>query len=190
MKIAVLAWGSLIYSPRIGLASNWQTGTLNLPLEFSRISHKGEMEDCLSLVIDAGNGSLCPVAYAESTQTNLSHAIDELAEREKVTYRSSIGFINLKTGCLNTYAERWYADHCENIKRWAESKGFEGVVWTNLKVNFQEKLNVPFTPDAALNYIHSLPEPKRAKALTYIRQAPSFVNTRLRYLIQQGLLTL
>jgi hypothetical protein len=190
MKIAVLAWGSLIYNPRINLATEWQSSSLYLPLEFSRVSHKGEIQDCLSLVIDAAHGSLCPVSFAESRLTNLTCAIDELAERERVTYRTSIGYVNLKRDTVNPVAEKWYADHCENIKNWARSQGIEGVIWTNLKANFEEKLGVPFTPSAALNYINRLPEDRRAKALTYIRQAPSFVSTRLRYLTQQGLLNL
>lgn len=186
MRIAILAWGSLIYDPRnLSLASDWRASNLYLPLEFSRISHKGDMEGCLSLVVDAANGSLCSVAFAESRRADLSCVINEMVTREGVSFRSSIGYLNLKHGKINRYAERWYADHCANIADWARRHGFEGVVWTNLQSNFEDKQEVPFTPTTAISYLESLPLEKRARALRYINDAPSFVNTRVRYLVQQ-----
>jgi hypothetical protein len=184
MRVAILAWGSLVYnSMGLRLASDWAISDLELPLEFSRVSSKADMQDCLSLVIDPTNGSPCRIAFAESALTNLSCVIDEMFERERASFRSSIGYVNLKSDKVNKFAKDWCPDQCRNIGEWAIVNGFQGVVWANLKPNFEEKLSVPFSVGHARDYVLSLPEEKREKALTYIRNAPEFVNTRLRQII-------
>jgi hypothetical protein len=184
MRVAILAWGSLIYnSTGLRLASDWAISDLVLPLEFSRVSSKADMQDCLSLVIDPVNGSPCYVAAAESAFTNLSCVINEMFERERATFRSSIGYLNLKSDKVNKFAKDWCPDQCREIGEWAIRHGFQGVVWANLKPNFEEKLSVPFSVGCARDYVLSLPEEKKEKALAYIRSAPSFVNTRLRQII-------
>jgi hypothetical protein len=63
MKIAVLAWGSLIWDPdTLKVADDFSLSGPCLPIEFSRIS-KGER---LTLVIDEHLGNTCPTYSATS----------------------------------------------------------------------------------------------------------------------------
>ncbi len=79
MKIAVLAWGSLIWEPR-----NLQTATgfvllgPVLPIEFSRVSGGNR----LTLVIDEANGAPCRTYVAQSAYADLDNALLNLWLRE------------------------------------------------------------------------------------------------------------
>ena len=64
MKIAVIGWGSLIWSKRdLEIEGDWIIGGGPvLPLEFSRVSKDGR----LTLVIDHTNGVAVTTSYAIS----------------------------------------------------------------------------------------------------------------------------
>ena len=66
------------------------------------------------------------------------------------------------------------------ILSWAADRDMDGAVWTDLPSNFAEKLDQPFSVDAALTYVQTLEPEGKAKALEYVRWAPSFVRTPLR----------
>ena len=44
-------------------------------------------------------------------------------------------------------------------------------------------MNVPFTPDATLNYLNGLPAPTKERALAYIHNAPAQTMTPFRRLL-------
>ena len=78
MRIAVLAWGSLVWDRReLAIVDHFKPNGPRLSLEFSRVS--GDRR--LTLVIDEDNGPLCDTYAAESASTVLSDAIAARADR-------------------------------------------------------------------------------------------------------------
>lgn len=77
------------------------------------------------------------------------------------------------------------------IQTWASVRGSaSGVVWTALGRRFKDRINVPFSPAAAVRYLQDLPAPRKDLALEYIRNAPNDVMTPVRRTaIQAGLIT-
>src|SRR5690348_12261181 len=92
-KIAILAWGSLIWDdgwPQFDKQrGEWLKDGPVLPLEFSRIS--ASRDKALTLVIDPDNGSDCKVMYAISKRKNPDDAIADLRDREG-TIMDHMGF--------------------------------------------------------------------------------------------------
>lgn len=176
MKIAILAWGSLIERPEpLKLASEWQLGGPKLPVEFSRCS-KGER---LTLVIDHINGHLVPTQVAISAFINQDDASKNLCKREKTTIEN-IGF-----------ATRSGKSHrsINVIDDWLASSDFDAVIWTALESNFRKIIGESFSVERALKYLRDLPSDSQQTALDYFRIVPKNVITPLRKrLIAEGLL--
>lgn len=176
MKIAILAWGSLIERPEIlELASDWQSGGPKLPVEFSRRSSRHR----LTLVIDHTNGRLVPTQVAISAFTTQDEASENLRKREN-TSMENIGF--------STRFGKSYRS-IDAIDDWLVSSDFDVVIWTALKSNFREILGESFSVDRGLKYLRDLPSDSQQIALDYFRIAPKHVMTPLRErLIAEGLL--
>jgi hypothetical protein len=168
MKIAILGWGSLIWDQReLPTSGDWQKGGPILAIEFSRISSDGR----LTLVIDEKNGVPVKTRYAESGSGTLNQAIEDLRKRED-TSKSMIGVVsktinNAKSGS-------------DTIKDWAVDNKWDGVIWTGLPSNFEDKEHVPFTVENGLVYLGGLFGEEKAAARKYIERAPEEVITPLR----------
>ena len=100
MKIVYLAWGSLLWDPADLPITTWKLSTLQLPLEFSRISDKAKGR--LTLVIDSKHGTNNYVWCSISHKRNINNAIMKLREREKTVIKN-IAYINLKNGKERTF---------------------------------------------------------------------------------------
>lgn len=176
MKIAILAWGSLVERPgTLKLASKWQLGGPTLPVEFSRRSQ----DDRLTLVIDADNGRPVPTQFASSGLTTLSAAIENLRQREN-TSTGNIGF-----------ATRVGESHrpTDEITQWLGASEFDATIWTALPSNFSQRVGAPFSVERAVAYLRGLPSEAQHRAFDYFRIAPAAVMTPLRErLIADGLL--
>src|SRR5579871_2538178 len=78
MRIAIIAWGSLIWCPgNLALSTRWRADGPLLPIEFSRISGDGR----LTLVIRPGARNVATY-WARISIDNLTDATENLAERE------------------------------------------------------------------------------------------------------------
>ena len=75
-------------------------------------------------------------------------------------------------------------EYAKTIALWATSKELDVVVWTGLPSNFSNKLNQPFSVEAAVAYLKSLPLNGKVRAAEYIWRAPEFVTTPLRSAMQ------
>lgn len=94
MKIAVLAWGSLVWDRRnLAIVAEFRPNGPNLPLEFSRVSSDGR----LTLVIDEIFGVPCATYSAVSACDNLKTAIENLRDRERMLSTKGVGFIDLSS---------------------------------------------------------------------------------------------
>lgn len=179
MKIAVLAWGSLVWNTGgLRIVGRWQTGGPTLPIEFSRVSDDGH----LSLVIDPKHGQPVETLFARSTFTNLTDAVANLRKRE-TTSSQKIGYVNRIRHTERPYSRQHHPAACDAIKAWAQANEWDAVIWTALISNFQQRLKTPFSPFAAVDYVNSLRGTTKAKTLEYIRRAPAEVDTPVRQIL-------
>jgi|SRR6185312_5142964 len=192
MKIAILAWGSLIWEKGcLTLETDWVPGGPKLPIEFSRVSKS--RSGALTLVIDPKNGTETSTYVAVSSYPKLSDAMKNLGAREG-SDESCIGYVDCSNG---EYRSTVLPTISRSIRDWAEQNNFNAVIWTDLPSNFDQidkkifsdidDANMKFTLDNAQTYLHGLRDPGNHKAREYIKNAPSQVETRLRQRMWQDL---
>jgi hypothetical protein len=73
-----------------------------------------------------------------------------------------------------------HPDAAARIEQWAHQNDIGTVIWTTIGPRFKEKTGVPFSAEAAICYLASLPEAVRVIALQYIHNAPADVVTPVR----------
>ncbi len=173
MKIAILAWGSLVWDPReLQTAANFAADGPLLPIEFCRISADGR----LTLAIDEDFGAICKTYSASSGLDSLDAAIENLQAREGMAHARAVGFVETASGRQSDFAAQSHPQVVATIGAWAESAGYDAAIWTALKSNFADwgKGGEPFSVSAALQYLETLEgdEPEKfARAHAYIRNA-------------------
>jgi hypothetical protein len=181
-KIAVLAWGSLVWDPRdLKTAAEFAPNGPLLPVEFCRVS--GDRR--LTLVIDETFGDVCTSYSAPSALESLDAAIENLRLREGMTDAHAVGFVEPASGKQSHVALQRHPQVVATIAAWAESNGYDAAVWTALASNFDEsdKGGEPFSVTAAIRYLEALEgqdAAEFARALAYVRKAPSEVQTPVR----------
>ncbi|MGO9759525.1 MAG: hypothetical protein ACLPNY_23275 [Roseiarcus sp.] len=178
MKIAVVAWGSVIWEPRnLRVLGRFEPTELRLPIEFCRVSDDRR----LSLVVDGKFGTPCRTHIATSEFDELKGAIEDLRAREK-TNEKYIGFVEGHSGKSTAMALSDHAKTIETVGSWIVENGYDAAVWTALPNNFsdQDRANEPFTVDAAIRYLETLDKEKLECALNYVRRAPQEVQTPVR----------
>ena len=180
VKIAVVAWGSLVWDPReLKTAAAFTPNGPLLPIEFCRISADGR----LTLVIDEDVGAVCTTYSAESALDDLDQAIENLRVREGTNTRE-VGFVEPASGRESPIAADRHPQAVASIGAWAASKGYDAAIWTALESNFDQwgKAGEPFSVTAAIRYLETLEAEKEkfARALAYIRSAPPEVETPVR----------
>ena len=180
MKIAVLAWGSLVWDPRdLETAATFAANGPLLPVEFCRISADGR----LTLAIDETFGAVCTTYSAESAYDDLAQAIENLRAREGTSTRE-VGFAEPASDRQSDVAMDRHPQVVASIAAWAASNGYDAAIWTALKSNFDEwgKAGEPFSVTAAIRYLETLEgeDDKFARALDYIRRAPPEIETPVR----------
>ena len=177
MRIAVVGWGSLLWSPRtLPLAGTWASDGPVLPIEFARISADGR----LTLIIEEGSEPIVTY-HALLSVSGLEEAVEALARREvcgpehigiwsPVKSRASVALSVLPV-----------------LASWARERDLEGVVWTDLPATFADRAGQPWTPPAAVEYLGGLTGPTRQRAEEYVRRAPPQTRTATRTLIERCL---
>ena len=120
MKIAVLAWGSLIWDPReLKIESgSWKDDGPCLPIEFARISQDGH----LTLVIYKGAGDV-EVLWNTMTIDSINEARKNLMAREGSRCIDIIGYCEVEND-KNQHGE---TNICERIRTWAKEKKLDAV---------------------------------------------------------------
>lgn len=179
MKIAVLAWGSLVWDLRyLAIAAGFKPNGPRLRIEFCRVSGNGR----LTLVIDETFGASCATYAAVSAFGDLNAAIENLRIREGMPGAKGVGFVDVASGKHSDRAMERHPQAVAAIKAWAQANGHDAAIWTALANNFHEpdKGGEAFSVEAAIRYLETLDAPKVGEALNYIRQAPSEVQTPVR----------
>lgn len=166
MKIAFLAWGSLIWDfTNLKLKSKWTDSKIKLPLNFSRISDKGKGR--LTLVIDNDTGKENKVFVAKTKYTNLNKAINAIKVREK-TKKSNIGYVNLVDDTFRT--KLLNKKQIDDVFNLAKKKSLDAIIWTDIPPNFQKLTKKPINTLNAIKYIESKKDKKKMyiKIIKYI----------------------
>lgn len=165
-KIVYLAWGSLYWDKGNLPVDGWKFSNLSLPLEFSRISDKGQGR--MTLVIDTKNGRENRVWYGYAKTRNIDNAIRLLKKREK-TVLKGIAYINLKSNKRRiNYTPK---EIVERIDNWAYSQEVDVVIWTDLPSNWMEIRKRVYSVSDAYNYFKNSELKIRLQILEYIYKA-------------------
>jgi len=181
MRIAIIAWGSLVWDPRsLQIKGEWDNNGPNLNIEFSHVSKDGR----LTLVIDHDNGAKVKTYCALSKRCDLGDAVADVRDREG-TIIKKIGFIKVKNGHCSKEEFPDQIDVFQIIRDWCKSSSYDAVVWTALTSQFKDQTKMDFSVDNAINYLKGLPKSARSNALDYIRNAPKEVITPVRERIEQ-----
>ncbi|HEX9168734.1 MAG TPA: hypothetical protein VF886_07395 [Roseiarcus sp.] len=181
MKIAVLAWGSLVWDPRdLQTAAKFAPNGPLLPIEFCRVSKDGR----LTLAIDENFGDVCTSYSAPCALADLDQAVENLGLREG-TSAGNIGFVEPASDRESDIALERHPQVVATIAAWTEASGYNAAIWTALASNFDEwgKGGEPFSVTAAIRYLEALAKNDAAafdRALEYIRKAPAEVQTPVR----------
>ena len=172
----VIGWGSLLWdlddlAPKV--AGDWHLGQgPRLPLEFVRISPKRKQS--LVVVLDQTYGAKCASSYIHSRKDSIHGVIADLAARE----RTDLQFIGA------TYRDQLVQAKqpgiAKSIQRWLQGTDYEGAVWTDLVVNFEDETGASFSINAAIAYLQTLNAESLLEAKRYIDFAPQQVMTPLR----------
>lgn len=173
MKIACLGWGSLIWKPgALPLATDWYSDGPALPVEFSRVSDKGELATVICL-----DAPPVQVYWAMLETTDLQLAVTALREREKIpaNREDGIGMLRVQRSGQG------------NIARWAAGHGIEALIWTALPPRFAGVEGMIPSAEEALDYLRSLEGDQRAHAFDYLRQVPEQLTTPYRRAFHQHL---
>ena len=176
MKIAVLAWGSLLWSPRelaVDHSSEWNEDGPFLPIEFSRIASDGR----LTLVIDPGF-DLVQVYWKLMSVRNLGEARKNLQQREGAETIDDIGFVSTSDRSFCMRAEAIYLK--QNLFKWTKGKALDATIWTDLKPKFIAKTGKVFTESNAEVYLKGLTGATSELAREYILNTPPNIRTRFR----------
>lgn len=179
MKIAIIAWGSLVWDPReLEVADTFRPIGPGLPVEFCRVS----ADKRLTLIIDDMIGAHCETYSVMSAFEDIDSARENLRVRERMHHINGVGFVDLVSGTASFRAKERHPRAVETIIAWADANGHDAAIWTALASNFHEpeKAGEPFLIEAAIRYLDRLDASGIDAALKYVRQAPNEIQTPVR----------
>ena len=170
--VACIGWGSLLWDPQnLMVDGEWKGDGPLLPIEFARCSDNGRV----TLVMVPSADQLVQTSWCRLNYSTLDEASEQLRIREGRTRRSWIG--------------RWprATTTPTAISDWAAGKNLEGVVWTDIPPRWNGTVGAVPTADEVVAYLDGLEGDTRGLAEQYIREAPEFVRTPYRTIIEERL---
>lgn len=176
MKIGILGWGSLICETgELQIEGVWKEDGPCLPVEFARISKRSR----LTLVIHP-RAQKVQVLWNIMKVQNMGEAIESLCQREG-TSRNYIGSLDLRN--IKKFNQGSIE---EEIGLWAMKKGFDAVIWTNLKSNFEQERGKTLNEENVIDYLVSITD--KREAVEYIKKTPIQIKTKYREVIEKEFL--
>ena len=191
MRIACLAWGSLLWKQApLVIASEWRADGPRLPLEFARIADGGE----LSIVL-LGGAAPMPTWWALLAATELDQAREQLRERERISHSHPDWVGSLAQRDTADAMHRAGGAHAcpaaTRIAAWlmGRSREIDAVVWTALPPRPADPQLEGQVPDEAeiIAYLQALQGDTLAHARDYIERVPAAIHTPYRYAIEARL---
>ena len=173
MRIACLAWGSLVWDIRdLAVSSPWYKDGPNIPVEFARQSSGNR----LTLVLHK-SFQILPSLWAWMVSSSLNEAIESLRNREG-TSTKRIGVWQQGEDAPELIPE---------LPTWATENNANSVIWTALPPKYRgEDYRVP-SVDEALDYFRSLVNKDQLSAERYVRKAPAQIRTPYRKVFEERL---
>lgn len=173
MKIACLAWGSLVWKPgALPVCGPWHEDGPCFPIELCRVGDGGELATAICL-----NAPSRPALWALLDSVNLEHACEALREREQIPRSRDDGIGTFIRSETDTGV----------IARWAQAKGVDAVIWTALPPRFAGiEARVP-SVDNVIGYLTGLTGEVREHAREYIERLPQQIDTPYREAIENSL---
>ncbi len=187
MRIACLAWGSLVWDPRtLPLAGPFRLDGPPLPVEFSRVSLDGRV----TLVLD-GSAPASPTYCGPLAVADLDEAVEALAERERIVPAERGRFVGaLVRGGGRQHASDWIdaiegsagrgetdSELVSAIASWLEPRPLDAVLWTALPSRGPAGEAMRPGLDRLLAHLETLEGEARMRAEEYVRRAPRLVRT-------------
>jgi len=177
LRIALIAWGSLVYDPGdLPVGSAWRSDGPLLPVEFCRQSR----DQRITLVLTPGMPPVTTL-WATLAVQDLEEARQLLADREARPKKGStkiVGFWS-PSAAAGTYTEE--------IGSWAQAHGLDAAVWTSLGPRFHDVDGRIPTVDEVVAHLRSQTGQKRETAERYVRCVPAQVRTQYRLAIEDAL---
>jgi hypothetical protein len=172
MKIACIAWGSLIWNPQsIKIRGSWFNDGPFLPIEFARQSRDGR----ITLVIEVNSPPIQTLWGLMSTN-NFNDAIESLKTREGTT-KSQIHNQNLDSKPQTKVHEI--------IKQWLIGKNLDCAIWTGLPPRFDGENNVVPTIEQLFDYFDKMDCALFKVSAEYVINTPKQVDTPYRRLFEK-----
>lgn len=176
LKIACLAWGSLVWDPRqLPIRREWFKDGPFAPVEFTRQSDDGR----ITLVIDP-KAAPVRVLWAHMLSSSLEDAQKALRDREGI----------MATNWLSRIGSWRSGDSpprdIPELPQWAEARGLDAVVWTALAPKFGGEDRSP-SADEVIAYLRGLLGTVRDYARQYVERAPRQIDTAYRLQIEAAL---
>lgn len=179
MNIACLGWGSLIWDPRgLPMRGKWFEDGPLLPIEFSRIAQN----ERVTLVITE-DVPLVRSLWVLLSVTTLEDAVRELADREGISPTRREDWV----GTWQKSIDPQRPPHVHRIANWAEQRGLDAVVWTNLPCGPKENRGQQLSYQQVRGHLETLPPDQLRVAENYIRRAPEQIDTDYRRSLQRDL---
>jgi hypothetical protein len=183
-RTACIGWGSLVWDDKrhLPLLSRWHENGPLLPVEFARESGGRR----ITLVICEDTPRV-PSLWAIADAVDVSTARQQLGLREHPG--ASPQWIEAEIGYWDKWSGKSHGREAETIAVWAENKGLDGAVWTNLPCGFSGRTRRGIMPtgEAIIAHLRGLSGEERDEAERYVRRAPAQINTPFRGLIVQQL---
>jgi hypothetical protein len=176
LKIACLAWGSLVWDPRgLPVLEPWSGDGPDAPIEFTRQSNDGR----ITLVIDR-DAKPVPLLWAPIKSSGIENAQRALCFREGITTKNWRSLIGLwQPGQPNPI-------EIPRLSRWATDRDLNAVIWTALRPRFNEEERSPSLSEV-VTYLRGLTGSRRNRAQEYVEKAPRQIDTNYRSKIEAEL---
>ena len=169
-KIAILSFGGLVTNAKKTAAlvkTKWSNkNSVQIPLEACRISKTGK----LVLAVSEEDGVNNDVYFATSKETDLNAAIANFMKVENIGDKQ-IGVLDLTNKIASERANK-FANVSRNIALWARKAGYDAVVINLLGRAFKDKINIPFSVEAAVAYVQRMDAKLKKEQVAYLKTIP------------------
>lgn len=170
--IACLGWGSLVWDPReLPIQRQWYVDGPLIQIEFARQSLDGR----ITLVLEQ-NATPVRSLWALMDTPEIATASEALRLREGISARDHNKIGSWSVGKATPQLVL-------GLPEWADARGVQGVVWTNLPPKFDGSEKTP-SEEEVLHYLSQLNGAKRGYAERYVRMAPKQIDTEYRRRIE------
>ncbi len=188
MRIAYIAWGTLILEPDcLLIRGSWERNGPELPVEFARISDDGRV----TLVLQPGAKPITTYSVVADQETlELARENLRLREGPKRCKTRARGEWIASVDQVGTSRGRVEEEELRSIRKWVRNKGYDAAVWTAIPPRLSHPKHGSIhslTVDGIVDYLRLVKPEVREMTRSYFRNVPLEVQTGLRHGIEQAM---